>query len=218
MHVIIAGCGRVGSELAASLEQAGHSVAVIDREKRAFRRLPDGFTGMQIVGMGFDRETLDSANPSQADAFVAVMGGDNSNILSARIAKENYGISNVVARIKDPRRATIFERLGISTVASVTWTTTQIAHRILPEMAASWSDPSGSMSLIDINLPLTWAGKRLEELNLETQARVVAITRAGQPQLVGANSLGQEGDVLHVMLQESARASFESVVATGPQH
>src|SRR5258708_4640414 len=144
LHVVVVGCGRVGSELAGSLEKAGHTVAVVDKNPSAFRRLPSAFTGQRIVGFGFDRDHLIEAGIERADAVAAVTSGDNSNILTARIARENFGIDRVVARIYDPRRAAIYQRLGIPTVATVSWTTDQVMRRLLPpaEQPHQWLDPS----------------------------------------------------------------------------
>ncbi|HLF41756.1 MAG TPA: NAD-binding protein, partial [Acidimicrobiia bacterium] len=119
MHVVVVGCGRVGSELAGTLEKDGHSVAVVDKNGAAFRRLPPGFGGRVVTGFGFDRDHLIEAGINEAGAVAAVTNGDNSNILTARIARENFGIERVVARIYDPRRAVIYQRLGIPTVATV---------------------------------------------------------------------------------------------------
>ena len=132
MHVVVIGCGRVGSELAGALEQSDHTVAVVDKNARAFRRLPSDFAGTTVVGFGFDRDHLEAAGIGKAEAFASVTSGDNSNILCARIARETYGIEHVVARIYDPRRALIYQRLGIPTVATVAWTTDQVLRRLLP--------------------------------------------------------------------------------------
>src|SRR5436309_15279871 len=150
MHVIVVGCGRVGSELAAELETQGHTVAVIDKNRNAFRRLPERFTGRAVLGFGFDRDHLEQAGIGEADALAAVTSGDNSNILTARIARETYEIPNVVARIYDPRRAVIYQRLGIPTVATVTWTTDQVLRRLFPEKTVTdWTDPSGAVHLVE---------------------------------------------------------------------
>ena len=138
MHVVVVGCGRVGSELALSLERSGHSVAVIDKNADAFRkRLPEDFAGQKVVGFGFDRDHLIEAGIERAGAVAAVTSGDNSNILTARIARENFAIERVVARIYDPRRALIYQRLGIPTVATVSWTTDQVMRRLLPDRGAA---------------------------------------------------------------------------------
>src|SRR5437870_6635763 len=126
MHVVIMGCGRVGAEVTVQLAKAGHAVAIIDKRPEAFERLPPGFEAKKVVGFGFDRSTLEEAGIKEAGAFVAVSSGDNSNIVSARVAREHYHVPKVVARIFDPNRAEIYERLDIPTVASVRWTAKQI--------------------------------------------------------------------------------------------
>lgn len=130
------GCGRVGSGLAIELESAGHSVSIIDQSREAFRRLGADFAGRTVVGVGFDKEILLEAGIEKADAFAAVSNGDNSNILAARVARETYGVANVVARIYDPARAEIYQRLGIPTVATVLWTTDQIMRRLTQKVLA----------------------------------------------------------------------------------
>src|SRR5881396_786682 len=150
MHVVVVGCGRVGSELAVTLESEGHTVAVIDKNRNAFRRLPERWTGRAVLGFGFDREHLEQAGVTEAGALAAVTSGDNSNVLSARIARETFGVPNVVARIYDPRRAVIYQRLGIPTVATVTWTTDQVMRRLFPDTSVTdWADPSGELVLVE---------------------------------------------------------------------
>jgi trk system potassium uptake protein len=200
MHVIVVGCGRVGSELAINLDRLGHTVAVIDKNASAFRRfLQDDFSGQRIVGFGFDRDHLVEAGIENAGAVAAVTSGDNSNILTARIARENFGIERVVARIKDPRRAEIYQRLGISTVAMISWTTDQVMRRMLPaeEQPHEWLDPSGNVCLVDYPIPAGWAGKKLASLSEPGVFWLVAITRLGTAHVTNPSAIGQEGDLLH---------------------
>jgi len=200
MHVVVVGCGRVGSELALNLDRLGHTVAVIDKNAGAFRRfLADDFGGQRVVGFGFDRDHLTEAGIERADALAAVTSGDNSNILTARIARENFGIDRVVARIKDPRRAEIYQRLGISTVAMITWTTDQVMRRLVPteEQPHEWLDPSGKVCLVDYPIPARWSGKKLAPLSEPGLFWLVAITRLGTAQVSTPSAIGQEGDVLH---------------------
>ena len=205
MHVVVVGCGRVGSELAVTLESEGHTVAVIDKNRNAFRRLPERFTGRAVLGFGFDRDHLEQAGIREAQALAAVTSGDNSNILTARIARETYEIEHVVARIYDPRRALIYQRLGIPTVATVSWTTDQVHRRLLPDRTVSeWTDATGSLSLIERELPDTWAGRKLLELDEGERFRLVALTRAGQARLVTPSLVGQEGDILHLAVRTDA--------------
>ncbi len=153
-HFVIMGCGRVGATLAHTLEDAGHSVAIIDQDDRAFRRLRAGFTGRKVTGVGFDRETLKQAGVADAYAFAAVSSGDNSNILATRVARETFHVPHVVARIYDPGRAEIYQRLGIPTVAAVRWSADQVLRRILPEqhLAGDFRDPSGRLVLAEVDL------------------------------------------------------------------
>ena len=220
MHVVVVGCGRVGSELAGSLEKSGHTVAVIDKNATAFRRLPATFTGQQVLGFGFDRDHLREAGIERADALAAVTSGDNSNILSARIARENFGIERVVARIYDPRRALIYQRLGIPTVATVTWTTDQVMRRLIPsdEATHDWMDPSGKVCLVAFVIPAAWSGKRLSALNDPGRFWLTAVTRFGAAQVVDTDLIGQEGDVLHFVSDVGALDGLRARFEQGPEH
>ena len=165
VHVVIMGCGRVGSTLARSLEDRNHTVSVIDSEPDAFRRLGPGFNGDKVTGYGFDQEVLEKAGIRRADAFAAVSSGDNSNIIAARVARETFGIQQVVARIYDPGRAEVYQRLGITTVATVKWTADQVLRRLLPAGAEpDFRDPSGTIRLDQVPVPEAWIGQRTVQL------------------------------------------------------
>jgi trk system potassium uptake protein len=214
VHVIVVGCGRVGSGLAIGLVEQGHSVSIIDRNARAFRRLPTEWPGTAIVGSGFDRDDLERAKASGAGALAAVTSGDNSNILTARIARETYEIPNVVARIYDPRRAQIYLRLGIPTVATVSWTIDQVQRRLLPaSKSVEWTDTTGTLSLVERPLPERWAGKRLSDLSAKGEVTLVAVTRAGLARLDIDELVGQDGDILHLMATNAALRRLDSRAA-----
>jgi len=214
MHIVLVGCGRVGAGLAQTLEAQGHTVAVIDKLRRAFKRLPAGFKGILVEGNGFDKQCLIEAQIERAGALAAVTSGDNSNVLTARIARETFGIERVVARIYDPRRAEIYQRLGIPTVATVTWTVDQVERWLLPEkIAPVWSDASGTLLMIDRVLPDHLAGSRLDQLELPGRTRLVAVTRAGVPRLDAAELVGQEGDLLHIAVQKESLTQVEALFA-----
>ena len=201
-----------------SLDRDGHSVAVMDKDRNAFHELPDGFTGKAILGFGFDREHLEQAGIYEAEAVAAVTNGDNSNILTARIARMTYEVPHVVARIYDPRRAVIYRQLGIATVAAVAWTTDQVLRRLFPEKSVSeWTDGSGTVSLVERALPDAWAGRKLSELEEPGAFRLVALTRGGQARLGGPELIGQEGDILHVMVRSDAQAEMEDRMTAGPE-
>lgn len=218
VHVVVVGCGRVGRELAVDLENEGHTVAVLDKDRNAFHELPKSFAGKAILGFGFDRDHLEQAGIREASALAAVTNGDNTNILTARIARETYEVPHVVARIYDPRRAVIYRQLGIATVAAVAWTTDQVLRRLSPEKSVSeWTDASGTVSLLERSLPDPWAGRKLSELDDGDRFRLVALTRAGKARLVSPELVGQEGDILHLMVRGDAQDGMESRMAGGPE-
>jgi trk system potassium uptake protein TrkA len=215
VHVVIMGCGRVGSSLAHSLEDLGHTVAVIDRDKTAFRRLGPTFAGAQVAGVGFDRDTLIESGIERAGAFAAVSSGDNSNIISARVARETFGVENVVARIYDPKRVEVYQRLGIPTVGTVKWTTDHMLRRLLPEGAhAEWRDPSGHIALAEVAYSPAWVGRRLIKLELAAGVRIAFIRRHGDGTLPGPDTVLQDGDLVHVVMldadAEAAEAGFRN--------
>ena len=211
------GCGRVGSSLATELEAAGHSVAIIDQSREAFRRLGPNFKGRTVSGVGFDRDTLLEAGIETADAFAAVSNGDNSNILAARVARETYGVDNVVARIYDPGRAEIYQRLGIPTVATVIWATDQILRRLVPEGSRSeWRDARGAVQLCEMHPHKDWFGMAITELEEATGARVAFITRLGEGLIPDGHSVLQEGDLLHVTVRDSELSKVEQILALSP--
>jgi trk system potassium uptake protein TrkA len=218
MHIVIMGCGRVGSTLAHILEDNGHSVAIIDRDPQAFRRLRAGFRGRRVTGVGFDRGVLIDAGIESAAAYVAVSSGDNSNIISARVARETFGVDNVVARIYDPRRAEVYQRLGIPTVATVRWTADQVLRRILPEGAEPlWRDPTGTVVLAEVIVNPAWIGTRVVDLETRARTRAAFLTRMGEAVVITANTMVQDGDVLHVIAAESDMDRINKVLAAAPE-
>ncbi len=213
---MIVGCGRVGSTLALSLISSGHSVAVVDRKSDAFFRLRDNFAGQTITGIGFDRDVLEQAGIKKASAVAAVTNGDNSNILVARVARESFGIENVVARISDPKRAEIYERLGIATVATVKWTSDRILRRILPDLpAVEWTDPSSSVVLIERTLPDSLVGEKVLELEIKG-ARISALRRLSAAVIPDLKTLVQQGDIAYFTVEKDSINSLDEFLKRGP--
>jgi trk system potassium uptake protein TrkA len=218
VHIVIMGCGRVGAALAQILEQQGHTVAVIDRDPTAFRRLGSGFGGRRVTGVGFDQDTLREAGIEEAGAFAAVSSGDNSNIIAARVAREMFGIEHVAARIYDPRRAEVYQRLGIPTVATVRWTADQMLRRLLPSGAEPlWRDPTGGVQLAEVHTSSAWIGHRISRLQDETGVRVAFLTRFGEAMIPSSQTVLQDGDLVHVMMRTEDVAEIEAAFAKGPE-
>lgn len=212
------GCGRVGSALTRSLEDRGHSTAVIDSNPDAFRRLEPGFAGITVTGMGFDRHVLEQAGIEQADAFAAVSSGDNSNIISARVAREQFKVENVVARIYDPRRAEVYERLGVPTVATVTWAADQVLRRLVPAGSEpAWRDQSGEVRLDQAYAPRAWIGKRIDAFESATETRVAYLRRLGSGLIPQQGTVIQEGDYLSIFMREDGSDKTHRALESGPE-
>jgi trk system potassium uptake protein len=204
VHIVIMGCGRVGSTLAHILEDRGNSIAIIDKEPEAFRKLRSGFKGEKVTGIGFDRTVLIQAGIERAYAFAAVSSGDNSNIIAARVVRETFGIQRVAARIYDSRRAEVYERLGIPSVATVRWTADQVMRKMLPEGSEPlWRDPTGKIVLAEVAFSPVWIGEHIKSVEGRTMTRIAFIDRLGQAFVPDAGTVLQEGDVIHVIAKES---------------
>ena len=217
MHVVIMGCGRVGSSLAVALERLGHEVAVIDKDGQAFRRLSSDFHGAQVVGVGFERGVLIKAGIERASAFAAVSSGDNSNIISARVARENFGVKHVVARIYDAKRAAVYERLGIPTVATVPWTTDRFMRMLLPDgVATAWRDPSGTMAIVQLPFHEDWVGRRVSELEEATGARAAFVVRFGTGTLPRPDTVVQADDLIYVAAVSGTVTDITTAAAAPP--
>jgi trk system potassium uptake protein TrkA len=216
VHIVILGCGRVGSLLAHRLDDMGHSVAIVDQDPSSFRKLGAEFSGQTVTGVGFDRETLETAGIERAQAFAAVSSGDNSNILAARVARETYGVEQVVARIYDPRRAEVYQRLGIPTVATVSWSTNQIMRNLLPLGAQDeYVDPSGAIVLAEVHTGQHWIGRTATALELASGARIAFITRYGQAFVPDTETVIQEGDLVHALFTPDGRERVERIFEHG---
>jgi trk system potassium uptake protein TrkA len=218
-HFVIMGCGRVGVSLAHTLDESGHSVAIIDQDDRAFRRLRSSFGGRKVTGVGFDRDTLKYAEIGNAYAFAAVSSGDNSNILATRVARETFHVPHVVARIYDPGRAEIYQRLGIPTVAAVRWSADQVLRRILPEqtMNGDFRETSGRLILAELVLSDAWLGRSLRSIEAASGVRIAYITRFGEGTLPTAETSYQQGDILHAMMRTTATDEIGRVLAAAPK-
>jgi trk system potassium uptake protein len=213
MKVVIMGCGRVGAELTVQLAKAGHEVVIIDKRKEAFDRLPPEFDARTVVGVGFDREVLEEAGIKDADAFVAVSSGDNSNIVSARVAREYYHVPNVIARIFDPKRAEIYERLNIPTVASVRWTAKQVMLMLSharEEMKESLG--GGDLFRMRVEVPSHLVGQPVSALEADKKVLVAGVDRGGKGFIPDDASTFQEGDVAQVIVHRDALDTLDDLL------
>jgi trk system potassium uptake protein TrkA len=217
VRVVVMGCGRVGASLADALSRIGHEVAIIDRDPKAFHRLSPEFTGQRVLGMGFDREVLLRAGIEGAGAFAAVSSGDNSNIISARVARETFGVQRVVARIYDAKRAAVYERLGIPTVATVPWTTDRLLNALIRDTeTAKWRDPTGTVAVAEAPLHEDWVGHRVTDLEVATGARVAFLIRFGTGVLPEPKTVVQSGDQVYIAAVSGRAAEALAIAALPP--
>ena len=217
MHIVIMGCGRVGSSLARSLEKRGHTVSVIDVDVDAFRRLGPEFRGTTVKGVGFDREVLEKAGIREADGFAAVSSGDNSNILAARVVREEFGVHNVVARIYAQGRAEVYERLGIPTVATVRWAANQVLRGLLPEGSEPvWRDPSGQARLVQVHTHEDWVGHSIGQLQRAVRTPLPFLVRFGSGLVPTEDTILQEGDLVYAAVELDRTDEVEQVLAEPP--
>jgi trk system potassium uptake protein len=218
VYVVIMGCGRVGSALTGGLERLGHEVAVIDHDAQAFRRLSPDFRGKQVIGEGYHRDVLVEAGVERAQAFAAVSSGDNSNIIAARVARESFGIERVVARIYDAKRAAVYERLGIPTVATVPWSTDRLLRMLLPDgVASAWREPAGTVALLPLPMHEDWVGRSVRELESATGSRVAFIVRFGTGVLPRSDTAVQAEDTIYVAALSGTVSDVTAAAAAPPQ-
>jgi trk system potassium uptake protein TrkA len=213
MHVVIMGCGRVGSLLSVELSKARHSVAVIDKRPEAFDRLPPGFEAKTVVGQGFDREVLEEAGIKEAGAFIAVSNGDNSNIVSARIAREHYHVEKVIARIYDPRRAEIYERLNIPTITSVKWAAAQIQFLLFhgkEEVKESFA--GGELLHLQREVPEHLVGQSVASVEQKGFILVIGVDRGGQGFIPVGGSTFQGGDIVHFVVTSKSVGTLDQLL------
>jgi trk system potassium uptake protein len=217
MHIVIMGCGRVGSSLARALERRGHSVAVIDIVQDSFRRLGPEFQGKTVKGVGFDRQVLVRAGIERADGFAAVSSGDNSNILAARVVRETFEVSNVVARIYDQGRAEVYERLGIPSVATVRWAADQVLRRLLPSGSEpQWRDPSGSVRLIEVHVDQAWVGTPVAAMETVSRSRIPFLMRFGVGLVPDERTVFQDGDLIYAAVTNDQVGDVENILGSAP--
>jgi trk system potassium uptake protein TrkA len=218
VHVVIMGCGRVGASLATALQRLDHTVAVVDKHDQAFQRLGKRFRGQLVIGNGFNRDIMVQAGIEQAGAFAAVSSGDNSNIIAARVARETFGVREVVARIYDPKRAEVYERLGIPTVATVPWTTDRFLRMLLPDgVATAWREPSGAIAVLQLPLHEGWIGRQVTDLEKTIGARVAFIMRFGNGVLPEPATVVQADDTVYVAARSGTVTDVTAAARRSPE-
>ena len=217
VHFVIVGCGRVGALIADELDGAGHSVAIIDQNPDAFSLLSSDFSGRRVTGSGFDRAVLKKARIEDAYAFAAVSNGDNSNIIAARTAAGVFGVKHVVARISDPDRASLYERLGIPTIAATRRIGAAVLNRLLPPgSSVAWTDPTGNVSLIAVRPAPSWYGQSFREVEQATGGNVAFVSRLSSVEVARPYMVVQEQDELYIAVEGTDAGPVRDVLMEPP--
>lgn len=213
MKVIIAGCGRVGAGVARMLSQNGHAVTVIDSDPDAFERLGAAFKGQKLVGVGFDRDVLLQAGIERADGFAAVTNSDEANIVALRIAKQVFRVPRVAGRVYDPRKAEIYRRLGLQTISPVAIGSHRLVEMLsFLELHVTANLGSGEVDIVDAEVPRMLVGRMVKELTVVGEFQVTAITRIGKTFLPTTTTVFEDGDLLHIAVQNSSFGRLKSLL------
>lgn len=216
MKVIVMGCGRVGEQVARIMSAEGHDVSVIDCNAQALDRLGPEFRGRRVLGVGFDRKTLIEAGIEEADAFAATSSSDNVNIVAARAARIMFHVPRVVARLFDPRRAEIYQRLGLVTISSTTWGARRIYELLThADIDCVMSFGAGEVKLVQIEASAALAGRMVKHITAPGEVSVVAITRKGQAFLPSLGTEFRQGDLVHLAVLGSAMERLPAILGEG---
>ena len=216
MKIIIMGCGRVGEQVSLLMQQAGHQVTVIDSDATALARLTQAFKGRKIKGVGFDRRVLVEAGIETADAFAATSSSDNVNIVAARIARNIFRVPRVVARLYDPRRAEIYQRLGLLTISSTSLGAERI-HQLIAhaELEPVLSFGRGEVNLIRLEAPSQWIGRAVKHMGVPGEISVVCVNRNGEAFIPLSGTEIKTGDTLHLAVHSSSMDRLQELLGLG---
>ena len=213
MKVIVIGYGRIGSQVSKFLTDQKHDVTIIDHDSNADVRLGPNFKGRIIRGLGFDRNVLIQAGIEQAEAFIAASTSDNANIVAARIARNIFHVPRVVARLYDPLRAEIYQRLGLTTISATNWAAEKIFQVLTHTDLDVWSTfGRGEVSLVQLEAPMQLIGRNVSQLNVPGEVMVTTVTRNEQAFIPIPGTDFQEGDVLNLVVLSSAMQRLEELL------
>ncbi len=213
MLTIIVGCGRMGSGLAHILNMQGQTVHIIDTDQTAFERLGVSFKGQKVVGVGYDRDVLVKAGIEHADALAALTPSDEVNVVTARVASMVYRVPRVVARLYDPLKAEIYKRLGLNTIAPVTWGVNRIADVLnYSPLNTVYSLGTGEVDVVEIEVTPQLEGRVVKDLNVPAEITVVAVSRGGRTFLPTTGTVLMAGDVLHVVVQAASADKLKAML------
>ena len=213
MKIIVMGCGRVGEQVSRMMAIEGHEVIVIDKNPQALDRLGSNFKGRKVIGIGFDKEVLMEAGIEDADAFAATSTSDNANIIAARIARNIFHVPKVVARLYDPRRAEIYQRLGLLTISSANLGAERIRELLsYAELEPVLTFGGGEVRLITMETPHRLAGHQVKHLVIPGEISVIAIMRKGRAFIPHMGTEFMTGDLIHLAILATSMERFKDMI------
>ena len=210
MYVIISGCGRVGSELAKLLAGEGHNVVIVDQNPASFERLGGTFNGLTVVGNGYDLNLLKEAGIEKADAFCAVTNGDNTNLVSAQVAKKIFNVPKVIARIYDPKRAHIYSALGLDIISGTILFAAMLRDKIIESRFSSYLIETKELGVIEIEARNSLVGKTVQQINIPEEFLITAIRRLEGVFIPGPETILQDKDILMAVVKVASLKKIKS--------
>lgn len=205
MYIVIAGCGRVGSQLAKLLVDEGHDVVVIDQDPGSFRRLGSNFTGRTIVGNAFDMDDLVDAGIEQADVFCALTNLDNTNIMAAQVAKKIFSVPEVIGRLYNPERLKTYQKLGLEMICGTSLMATELKNRVLTSGYDTVEVlPSGDTEIIKLRATSKMVGRKFADFQLRQEYMPVAVIREGVGEVVFPEDLIRENDFIYFSVRSES--------------
>lgn len=213
MKVIVVGLGRMGTGLSQSLIKKGHQVTVIDSDPEAFEALGKNFTGNKVIGFGFDRDVLSEAKIDKVDAVVSCTESDEINAVIARIAKNIYRVPHVVARLYDSRKAEIYHRLGIQTIATTAWGIERATELLTyNQLDSVYEIGNGTVDLVRIEVPSLLIGHTVKDVTVLGEIQVVSISRNNKTFIPTLGTIFEAEDVLYLSVIASATNKLKSMM------
>ncbi|MDD5155942.1 MAG: TrkA family potassium uptake protein [Candidatus Omnitrophica bacterium] len=201
MYIIIAGCGRVGSQLARLLSGEGHNVVIIDKSAASFERLGSTFNGLTLVGNSFDLSLLKQAGIEKADAFCSVTNGDNTNLISAQVAKKIFKVPKVIARVYDPQRAHIYATLGMDVISGTILFAAMIRDKIIESHFSSYLIETKELGVLEVDAKKELVGLPIRDINIPGEFLVVAVRRLDGMVIPVPDTVVKEKDVLMAVVK-----------------
>ncbi len=213
MYIVIIGCGRVGTELAKLLSLEGNDVVVIDKKDSSFSRLGDAFNGITIKGNGVSTKVLQDAGIERADVFCSLTNSDNINIMASQVAKGIFKVPRVIARVYDPRKASVYKTFGMDILSETTLFAAMIRDKIVEKLFSGYLLETGELGVMEFPVPGGVVGKSVEDVNVPGEFNITAIKRSeGRPMMPEPKTVITKNDVLIAVVKTSSLKKVKNLL------